>query len=72
MKKLISLSTVACCLTLSSIAQVSQNGLPRFMRWLDNNQVVFNMKRGDDAAPKNYSYNVVTKQYSVAPESCAC
>ena len=67
MKKLISLSTVACCLTLSSIAQVSQNGLPRFMRWLDNNQVVFNMKRGDDAAPKNYSYNVVTKQYAVAP-----
>jgi dipeptidyl-peptidase-4 len=44
-----------------------QSGLPRFVRWVDNNQFVLNTKRGDDAAPKNYVYNLTTKQYSIAP-----
>jgi dipeptidyl-peptidase-4 len=44
-----------------------QSGLPRFIRWVDNNQFVLNTKRGDDAAPKNYLYNLTTKQYTIAP-----
>jgi dipeptidyl-peptidase-4 len=44
-----------------------QSGLPRFVRWVDNNQFVLNTKRGDDAAPKNYVYNLTTKQYTIAP-----
>jgi dipeptidyl-peptidase-4 len=67
MKKIISLSTILCALVVSAIAQNGQNGLPRFIRWIDNSQLVVNTKRGDDAAPKNYIYNVVSKQYSVAP-----
>ncbi len=67
MKKNISLSTILCLLSFSLIAQMGQNGLPRFIRWVDNTQLVVNAKRGDDAAPKNYIYNVVSKQYSIAP-----
>ncbi len=67
MKKLISLSVVLCYFISSVFAQPVQNGMPRFMRWLDNTQLVLNMKRGDDATSKNYIYNVVSKQYSIAP-----
>jgi dipeptidyl-peptidase-4 len=49
------------------MAQMSQNSLPRFIRWVDNTQFVLNTKRGDDATPKNYLYNLATKQYSIAP-----
>jgi dipeptidyl-peptidase 4 len=67
MKKTISISAVLCVLSLASIAQMAPSGLPRFIKWVDNTQVVVNTKRGEDAAPKNYIYNVVTKQYTVAP-----
>jgi dipeptidyl-peptidase-4 len=43
------------------------NGMPRFIKWVDNTQMILNTKRGEDASPKNYIYNVVTKQYTVAP-----
>jgi dipeptidyl-peptidase-4 len=67
MKKTISISAVLCVLSLASMAQMAPSGLPRFIKWVDNTQVVVNTKRGEDAAPKNYIYNVVTKQYTVAP-----
>ena len=67
MKKTILFAVVFSLLSSSAIAQMSQNGLPRFIRWVDNNQFVLNTKRGDDAAPKNYVYNLTTKQYSIAP-----
>jgi dipeptidyl-peptidase-4 len=67
MKKTISISAVLCVLSLSSIAQMAPSGLPRFIKWVDNTQVVVNTKRGEDAAPKNYIYNLVTKQYTIAP-----
>ena len=67
MKKTISISAVLCVLSLSSIAQMAPSALPRFIKWVDNTQVVVNTKRGEDAAPKNYIYNVVTKQYTIAP-----
>jgi dipeptidyl-peptidase-4 len=67
MKKTISISAVLCVLSLASMAQMAPSGLPRFIKWVDNTQVVVNTKRGEDAAPKNYIYNVVTKQYTIAP-----
>jgi dipeptidyl-peptidase-4 len=67
MKKTILFAVVFSLLSFSGIAQMPQSGLPRFIRWVDNNQFVLNTKRGDDAAPKNYVYNLTTKQYSIAP-----
>ena len=67
MKKTILVSVVFGLISFSGIAQMPQSGLPRFIRWVDNNQFVLNTKRGDDAAPKNYVYNLTTKQYTIAP-----
>ena len=67
MKKTILVSVVLSLLSFSGIAQMPQSGLPRFIRWIDNNQFVLNTKRGEDAAPKNYVYNLTTKQYTIAP-----
>ena len=67
MKKTILVTVVLISLSFSAIAQMSQSGLPRFIRWVDNTQFVLNTKRGEDAAPKNYVYNLATKQYSIAP-----
>jgi dipeptidyl-peptidase-4 len=67
MKKTILFAVVFSLLSSSGIAQMPQSGLPRFIRWVDNNQFVLNTKRGDDATPKNYVYNLTTKQYSIAP-----
>jgi dipeptidyl-peptidase-4 len=67
MKKTILVSVVLSMISFSGIAQMPQSGLPRFVRWVDNNQFVLNTKRGNDAAPKNYVYNLTTKQYSIAP-----
>jgi dipeptidyl-peptidase-4 len=67
MKKTILVSVVFSLLSFSGIAQMAQSGLPRFIRWIDNNQFVLNTKRGEDAAPKNYVYNLTTKQYTIAP-----
>jgi len=67
MKKTILVAVVFSLISFSGIAQMSQSSLPRFIRWVDNNQFVLNTKRGEDAAPKNYLYNLTTKQYSIAP-----
>ena len=67
MKKTILFSVVFSLISFSGIAQMPQSGLPRFIRWIDNNQFVLNTKRGEDAGPKNYVYNLTTKQYSIAP-----
>jgi dipeptidyl-peptidase-4 len=67
MKKTILVSIVFSLLSFSGIAQMPQSGLPRFIRWIDNNQFVLNTKRGEDATPKNYVYNLTTKQYTIAP-----
>ena len=67
MKKTILVAVVFSLLSFTGIAQMPQSGLPRFVRWVDNTQFVLNTKRGEDAAPKNYLYNLATKQYTIAP-----
>ena len=67
MKKIIG---VLLCVTASAvvaIAQMPQSNLPRFVRWVDNNQVVVNTKLANDKTAKDYAYNIVTNQYAAAP-----
>ena len=63
MKKTILVSVVFSLISFSGIAQMPQSGLPRFIRWIDNNQFVLNTKRGEDAAPKNYVYNLALVKF---------
>jgi dipeptidyl-peptidase-4 len=56
-----------CCTAIASIAQMSQSNLPRFVRWVDNNQVVVSTKLNNEKIAKEYVYNIATKQYSPAP-----
>ncbi len=44
-----------------------QSNLPRFVRWVDNNQVVVSTKLNNEKIAKDYVYNIATKQYSQAP-----
>lgn len=52
---------------IASIAQMPSNNLPRFIRWIDNDQIVVSTKLNKETTAKEYVYNTVTKQYSVAP-----
>ena len=39
MKKSIFVSAILSLLSLSSIAQMASNGMPRFIKWVDNTQM---------------------------------
>ena len=71
MKKSILLSLSFCFSAIVVIAQMPQSNLPRFIRWIDGNQVVVNKKLNNDKVAKDYVYNLVTKQYSEAPAVAA-
>ena len=68
MKKTIALFVGLCITFLISNAQMYQNNLPRFVRWVDNSQMVVNAKLNNEKTAKDYLYNIATKQYSAAPE----
>ena len=68
MKKTIALFVGLCVTFLVSNAQMYQNNLPRFVRWVDNNQMVVNTKLNNEKTSKDYAYNIATKQYAAAPE----
>lgn len=55
------------CVAIASIAQMPLSNLPRFVRWVDNNQVVVSTKLNNEKIAKDYVYNIATKQYSPAP-----
>jgi dipeptidyl-peptidase-4 len=71
MKKSIVLFVGFTTLAITTLAQMPQNNLPRFVRWVDNNQLVVNTKLNGEKAAKEYAYNIVTKQYTVAPAAVA-
>ena len=48
-------------------AQMPGNNLPRFIRWLDNDQILVSTKLNKETTAKEYVYNTITKQYSAAP-----
>jgi dipeptidyl-peptidase-4 len=66
MKKSIVLSLSFCLSTIVAIAQMPQSNLPRFVRWVDGNQLVVNKKLDNDKTAKDYVYNISTKQYAEA------
>ena len=67
MKKIIGVLLGITASAVAAIAQMPQSNLPRFVRWVDNNQVVVSTKLNNEKATKDYIYNIVTKQYSPAP-----
>ena len=67
MKKSIVLFLSFSISALAAIAQMPQSSLPRFVRWLDNSQLVVNTKLNNDKTGKDYAYNILTKQYAPAP-----
>ena len=58
---------VGLLVILTANAQMSGNNLPRFIRWVDNDQILVSTKLNKENTPKEYLYNTVTKQYSPAP-----
>ena len=48
-------------------AQMPGNNLPRFIRWVDNDQILVSTKLNKETTAKEYVYNTITKQYSAAP-----
>jgi len=67
MKKSMLLLVVFCLPVVVTIAQMQGGNLPRFVRWIDNSQVVINTKLNNEKAPKDYIYSIVSKQYAPAP-----
>jgi dipeptidyl-peptidase-4 len=52
---------------LAANAQMPGNNLPRFIRWVDNDQILVSTRLNKETTPKEYLYNTVNKQYSAAP-----
>ena len=48
-------------------AQMPSNNLPRFIRWVDNEQILVSTKLNKETTAKEYLYNIKTKQYAAAP-----
>jgi dipeptidyl-peptidase-4 len=67
MKKIVVLFLIFSQIAIVALAQIPQSNLPRFIRWVDNNQVVVNTKLSNEKIAKDYVYNIATKQYSEAP-----
>jgi dipeptidyl-peptidase 4 len=67
MKKSVGLWVSFSLVVIGSMAQMPSSNLPRFVRWVDPNQIVINTKQNDDKTAKDYVYNLVTKQYTAAP-----
>jgi len=58
---------VGVLMGLTAVAQMPGNNLPKFIRWIDNDQIVVSTKLNKETTPKEYVYNTVTKQFSAAP-----
>lgn len=67
MKKV--LLIIAVFISVQVLAQMPSNNLPKFIRWIDNDQILVSTKLNKETTPKEYVYNTVTKQYSAAPAS---
>jgi dipeptidyl-peptidase-4 len=66
MKKIIFLASQLCIALLMN-AQMPNSNMPRFNRWLNNDEFVINTKLSGKAASADYVYNINTKQYTPAP-----
>ncbi|MCX6332303.1 MAG: DPP IV N-terminal domain-containing protein [Bacteroidetes bacterium] len=66
MKKIIFLAS-QLCIALVMNAQMPNSNMPRFNRWLNNDEFVINTKLAGKTASADYVYNINTKQYTPAP-----
>jgi len=66
MKKIIFLASQLCIALLMN-AQMPNSNMPRFNRWLNNDEFVINTKLAGKTASADYVYNINTKQYTPAP-----
>ena len=71
MKKSIVLFVSLSVIAFTAMAQMQGSNLPRFVRWVDNNQMVVNTKLNGEKIAKDYLYNITTKQYTTAPSVVA-
>ena len=71
MKKSIVLFVSLSVIAFTAMAQMQGSNLPRFVRWVDNNQMVVNTKLNGEKTAKDYLYNITTKQYTTAPSVVA-
>ena len=67
MKKSIVLFVIICFVFLNANGQMQGSNLPRFVRWIDNDQLVIHTKLNNDKIAKEYVYQISSKQYTVAP-----
>ena len=67
MKKYLALIIVFSISVFSTNAQMPQSALPRFVRWVDNSQLIVNTKLNKETVAKDYLYNIITNQYAAAP-----
>jgi NurA-like 5'-3' nuclease len=67
MKKSIILFVCLCFVVLNALGQMQGSNLPRFVRWLDNDQLVIQTKLNNDKIAKEYVYHISSKQYTLAP-----
>ena len=70
MKKIIFLFIVSV-LVSNANAQMPVSNMPKFVRWVDNTNLVINCKQKGDVTAKDYVYNITTKQYTIAPAVAA-
>ena len=50
-----------------SMAQAPLSALPKFNRWVSNEEFIINTSLNDDKVAADYLYNITTKQYTPAP-----
>ena len=58
MKKSIVLFVSLSVIAFTAMAQMQGSNLPRFVRWVDNNQMVVNTKLNGEKTAKDYLYNI--------------
>jgi hypothetical protein len=66
-KQLLFLTSIFCVILLQAQMRMPQSNLPRFNRWLNNDEFVINTKLKAGAPSADYVYNIITKAYTPAP-----
>ena len=66
-KQLLFLTSIFCVMLLQAQMRMPQSNLPRFNRWLNNDEFVINTKLKAGAPSADYVYNIITKAYTPAP-----
>ena len=66
-KQLLFLTSIFCVMLLQAQMRMPQSNLPRFNRWLNNDEFVINTKLKAGTPSADYVYNINTKAYTPAP-----